>query len=104
MSDQAEFGSWSRYYVGRDLFRRPVSTFRIMLSCGAAVRTVRRYCVFVSAAARGGLATETNCVACRTPVPTGVGRENRYGTSTRVPKIGASQTSASRNAARYLIA
>ena len=62
------------------------------------------HCVFTFAAARGGLATETNWVACSTPVPTGVGNENRNGTSTRVPEIGASHTSASRKAARYLIA
>ena len=37
------------------------------------------HCVFVTAAARGGFGTETNAVACRTPVPTGVGNEKRYG-------------------------
>ena len=62
------------------------------------------HCTFTLAAARGGFATEINCVAWTTPVPTGVGNEKRNGTSTRVPTIGASQTSASRNCARYLMA
>jgi hypothetical protein len=60
------------------------------------------HCVLASA--RGGSATETNCLASSTPGPSGVGMAKRNGTSTRVPAIGASQTSASRNSIRYLIA
>ena len=73
-------------------------------SPGRSAANHHGHCDFTFAAARGGLATEMNCVACNTPVPTGVGSEKRYGTTTRVPAIGASQTSASRIAARYLIA
>src|ERR1700730_16550710 len=52
---------------------------------------------------RGGVATETNCVASSTPGPNGVWSDRRYGTTTRVPAIGASQTSMSRWAIKYLI-
>ena len=55
-------------------------------------------------AGRGGGVPETNSVACSSPVPSGVGIEKRKGTSTRVPEIGASQTSASRSVTRYLMA
>ena len=59
---------------------------------------------WVLASACAGCATATNCFACSTPRPSGVGIEKRNGTSTRVPAIGASQTSASRSSTRYLIA
>jgi hypothetical protein len=55
-------------------------------------------------ATRGGNAVVTNCTASSTPVPSGVGIDILNGTNTRVPAIGASQTSMLRWAARYLIA
>ena len=82
----------------------PLGTGGGLPSPGRSAANHHGHCDFTFAAARGGLATEMNCVACNTPVPTGVGSEKRYGTTTRVPAIGASQTSASRIAARYLIA
>ena len=51
-----------------------------------------------------GLAAATNCVASRTPWPNGVWSEIRYGTTIRVPGIGASHISMSCWAMRYLIA
>ena len=70
----------------------------------AARGCATRYCVLAAAFDRGGCATETNCFACSKPSPIGVGMAKRNGTRTRVPEIGASQTSASRSAMRYLIA
>jgi len=60
------------------------------------------YCVFETV--RGGAAVVTNWVASSTAVPIGVGTDSRNGASTRVPAIGASQTSMLRWATRYLIA
>src|SRR5262249_20784953 len=51
-----------------------------------------------------GVAVVTNSVASRTARPRGVGSDILYGTTTRVPAIGASQISMSCWAARYLIA
>ena len=51
-----------------------------------------------------GWAIETNSVARSNQMPSGVGIEKRKGTTTRVPTIGASQTSASRKVTRNLIA
>ena len=62
------------------------------------------YWVFALTLGRGACAAATNWVACNTPSPSGVGIEKRNGTNTRVPEIGASHTSASRNSTRYLIA
>jgi hypothetical protein len=61
-----------------------------------------RHCVL--AVARLGCGVETNSVACKTPRPIGVGTATRKGTITRVPVMGASQSSMSRSCARYLIA
>src|SRR5260221_14053985 len=63
------------------------------------------YSVFEPLAeARAGPGTAMNSVAWSTAWPIGVGPCARYGTSTRVPAIGASHTSMSRWFARYLIA
>ena len=59
------------------------------------------YCVL---AIRGGDAAVTNSTASSVAVPSGVGIDILNGTSTRVPAIGASQTSMLRWAAMYLIA
>jgi hypothetical protein len=76
---------------------------RRVLRLGRYKHSIRLvHCVL--AAECDGCATDTNEVACKRPVPSGVGIEKRNGTSTRVPAIGASQTSASRNSTRYLIA
>jgi hypothetical protein len=64
--------------MAHDLFRKPVSTFRDhALSRYGIHHILLDHCVFVTAAARGGFGTETNAVACKTPVPTGVGNEKR---------------------------
>src|SRR5262249_54976681 len=54
-------------------------------------------------AAVAGYGIDTNWVASRRPLPSGVGSENRYGARNRVPAMGASHTSMSRNPTRYLI-
>src|SRR4051794_39078475 len=71
------------------------------LRAGAHPGMTESYCVF---ATRGGVAVETNCVASKTPMPSGVGIIMRNGTRMRVPAIGANQASMLRWAARYLIA
>src|SRR4029079_13025668 len=64
-----------------------------------------RHCVFRPLAeARAGSGAEINSDASSTAWPTGVGLGARYGTRTRMPAIGASQTSISRCLERYLIA
>src|SRR4029077_12186108 len=64
-----------------------------------------RHCVLaIGCGCSVGWAIETNSVARNNPIPSGVGIEKRNGTTTRVPTIGASQTSASRRVTRYLMA
>src|SRR5262249_48791753 len=76
------------------------------LGCKPATQpTTLVYCVLATGCdCSEGWATVTNSVARSNPTPSGVGIEKRNGTSRRVPAIGASQTSASRSATRYLIA
>jgi hypothetical protein len=65
-------------------------------------RRLSHHCDFTVALL--GCGVEMNCVACRTPSPIGVGTVTRKGTITRVPAMGASQSSISRSCMRYLIA
>jgi hypothetical protein len=65
-------------------------------------RRPSNHCVF--AVALLGCGVDMNCVACRTPSPIGVGTVTRKGIITRVPAMGASQSSISRSCMRYLIA
>src|ERR1700728_512327 len=78
------------------------------VNCGdaGARKPVHRqdHCVLVAAVDRGGRAIDTNCLACNNAMPIGVGIETRNGTTTRVPEIGAIQTSASCSSTRYLMA
>ena len=67
------------------------------LNQGLRAKTLERYCsLALVGVGRGGCCIEMNCVASRTPVPSGVGITIRKGTTTRVPAIGASHTSISR--------
>jgi hypothetical protein len=65
-------------------------------------RRLSHHCDFTVALL--GCGVDMNCVACRTPSPIGVGTVTRKGTITRVPAMGASQSSISRSCMRYLIA
>src|SRR6185503_9036043 len=70
-----------------------------------SARTERvKHAVRYFAEARVGEGFDTNWVALRTTEPTGDGPSARIGTRTRVPEIGANQTSMSLSLAMYFIA
>ena len=90
-------GVW-RACAARALFRQTLTRGRV----GANSKSQGPRTYF--AEARVGVGLETNCVAFNTTGPIGVGPSARIGTMTRVPEIGASQTSMSFSRAMYLIA
>src|SRR5262245_63500542 len=57
----------------------------LSITAGISVDKQDDHSVFGALARRWGPGTETNWVACRTPVPSGVGISMRNGTTRRVP-------------------
>ena len=102
----------SRPYLARRLRPTPTSCIGGIMRTDAGVANINStadfsraaamlYCALADVLGFPGWGVETNCVACITPVPIGVGTATRYGASTRVPAIGASVASISRRLARY---